>query len=132
MAQDIYAISMTGMAIERAKIEAATQNIANMNTISSNSDHVYKTKSVISEININNFNDYLQNNGSIIEQVSNFKSVYKPEHSQADNKGFIYMPDVNIASEMLLLNSATRAYEANVRAFNAYKSMSAKSLEIGK
>jgi len=132
MAQDIYAISMTGMAIERARIEAATQNIASMNTIASKAENVYKTKSIAQGININNFNEYLEINGSILDQIVKFKSVYKPEHSQADSKGFIYMPDVNLASEMLLLNSATRAYEANVRAFNAYKSMSAKSLEIGK
>ena len=49
--------------------------------------------------------------------------VYKPEHPDANRDGYVAMPNVNIVEEMADMISATRAYEANVTAFNATKSM---------
>ncbi|MCF2860220.1 hypothetical protein L1286_22320 [Pseudoalteromonas sp. SMS1] len=129
MAHDIYAISMSGMSYERARLEAAAHNIAHANTISANATHVVKLKEVAS---VNSFASLLNSDSAHLTEVAQFKAVYKPQHALADEKGFVYMPDVNIASEMLKMNSATRAYEANVKAFNAYKTMSSKSMEIGK
>ncbi len=49
--------------------------------------------------------------------------VYKPSHPDADVNGYLAMPNVNVVEEMADMISATRAYEANVTAFNATKSM---------
>ena len=49
--------------------------------------------------------------------------VYKPGHPDADESGYVAMPNINIVEEMADMISATRAYEANVTAFNATKSM---------
>lgn len=58
--------------------------------------------------------------------------VYDPGHPDADQNGYVEYPNVNIVSEMVDMISATRAYEANVTAFNASKAMFQKSLEIGR
>lgn len=42
------------------------------------------------------------------------------------------MPNVEIVTEMVNMISASRAYEANVTALNASKSMATKALEIGR
>jgi len=60
------------------------------------------------------------------------KMVFDPGHPDADAKGYVAMPNVNIVNEMVDLISASRAYEANVTAINAAKTMAAKALEIGK
>ena len=44
----------------------------------------------------------------------------------------VHMPNVNIVSEMVDLISATRAYEANVQAINAAKTMAREALSIGR
>jgi len=44
----------------------------------------------------------------------------------------VTLPNVNLMEEMVNLMSASRAYEANVTAFNAAKTMALKALEIGK
>ena len=49
--------------------------------------------------------------------------VYKPDHPDANAEGYVAMPNVNIVEEMADMISATRAYEANVTAFNSTKSM---------
>lgn len=61
-----------------------------------------------------------------------FKQVYNPTHPDADEKGMVYMPNVDVLKEMVDMISATRSYEANVTALNASKSMFMKSLDIGR
>jgi flagellar basal-body rod protein FlgC len=56
--------------------------------------------------------------------------VYDPSHPDADENGYVTYPNVNTVTEMTNLIDATRAYEANVTAFNASKSMAMKGLEI--
>ncbi len=49
--------------------------------------------------------------------------MFQPNHPDADAEGYVAMPNVNVVEEMADMISATRAYEANVTAFNATKSM---------
>ena len=57
---------------------------------------------------------------------------YDPSNPDADADGYVMMPNVNSAEEMVDLMAATRAYEANITALNIAKSMAMKALEIGK
>ncbi|GAA3406671.1 flagellar basal body rod protein FlgC [Paenibacillus hodogayensis] len=68
----------------------------------------------------------------VFEDEAPFKQVYNPTHPDADERGYVEMPNVDILKEMVDMMSATRSYEANVTALNATKSMVAKALEIGK
>lgn len=61
-----------------------------------------------------------------------FQQVFDPEHPDANESGYVLMPNVDPLKEMVDLMSATRSYEANVTAFNASKGMFMKALEIGK
>ena len=61
-----------------------------------------------------------------------YKTVYDPNNPEADADGFVTLPNINIVEEMVNMVSASRAYEANVTAFNATKNMALKGLEIGK
>lgn len=58
------------------------------------------------------------------------KMAYDPAHPDADEKGYVAMPNINIVEEMTDMIAATRAYEANVTAFNATKSMAAQALQL--
>ncbi|MBP1991343.1 flagellar basal body rod protein FlgC [Paenibacillus eucommiae] len=68
----------------------------------------------------------------IFEDTSPFKQVYNPTHPDADENGFVMLPNVDMLKEMVDLMSATRSYEANVTALNASKAMISKALEIGR
>lgn len=56
--------------------------------------------------------------------------VYDPAHPDADEKGYVAMPNINIIEEMTDMIAATRAYEANVTAFNATKAMAMQALQL--
>lgn len=58
------------------------------------------------------------------------KLVYDPGHPDANEKGFVEMPNVNVVTEMVDMISASRAYEANVTALQSAKGMAQAALEI--
>lgn len=68
----------------------------------------------------------------ITKDESPFKMVYDPSHPDANQDGYVEMPNINIVAEMVDMITATRAYEANVTAVNSAKSMAMKALDIGR
>lgn len=68
----------------------------------------------------------------IQEEEGNFKLVYEPSHPDANEDGYVLMPNINMVDEMISLIETQRAYEANVTAFNTSKNIYKKALEISK
>ncbi|WP_339063331.1 flagellar basal body rod protein FlgC [Tepidibacillus marianensis] len=68
----------------------------------------------------------------IVDDPTPFKRVYQPNHPDADQNGFVSMPNVDILKEMVDMISASRSYEANVTAINSTKTMLIRALDIGK
>ena len=66
----------------------------------------------------------------IYERADGVKTIYDPSHPDADENGYVTMPNVNTVTEMTNLIDASRSYEANATAFNAAKSMAMKGLEL--
>lgn len=76
-------------------------------------------------------------NGVVVSRITRdyetpFKLVHDPSHPDANEDGYVSMPNIDPLRETIDLMSATRSYEANITAFNANKSMLMKALEIGK
>jgi flagellar basal-body rod protein FlgC len=59
-----------------------------------------------------------------------FKLVYEPGHPDADENGYVKLPNINVVTEMVDMMAASRAFEANTTAINAIKQMAKASLEI--
>lgn len=66
----------------------------------------------------------------VVDQAAGHRLVHDPYHPDADENGYVQMSDINGVSEMVDMMAATRAYEANLAAMRAYRSMVTKSLEI--
>ena len=64
--------------------------------------------------------------------MSEFKYDYNPSHPDADENGYVRMPNIEVVQEMVDMMSAYRAYEANVTALNTFKDMALKTLELGR
>ena len=63
---------------------------------------------------------------------SPLKMIFDPGHPDANEEGYVAMPNVDVVKEMVDLITASRAYEANVAVVNAAKNAAAKALEIGR
>lgn len=145
---DSMNVSATGMTAQRLRMDTISQNIANVNTTKGDDGQAYRRKTVVfQEINDgknfrSHLNRYMQKSNQptsggvkvrqIIEDNSPLTQVYDPSHPDANEQGYVEMPNVNVVEEMTNLISANRSYEANITAFNATKAMAAKALEIGR
>lgn len=134
------------MTAQRLRMDTISQNIANVNTTRGKDGNPYRRKTVVfEEINkgsnfkgmLNDYlNDYSTNGGvkvsKVVEDSAPFIRTYDPTHPDADEEGYVSMPNVNTIEEMTNLISANRSYEANITAFNATKSMVSSALNIGR
>ncbi len=68
----------------------------------------------------------------VIEDLQPGPAIYDPKHPDADDKGYVRMPNVNVMEEMVNMIGASRAYEANVQAVNTTRAMWSRALDIGK
>ena len=139
-----FDISGSGMTAQRLRSDIISQNLANVNSTSSQDGGAYRRKTVVfSEKNATAFSDVLLSTAGtvgsgvkvtkIVEDYETpMSKVYDPAHPDADEDGYVTYPNVNVVTEMTNLIDASRSYEANVTAFNASKSMALKGLEIGK
>lgn len=133
-------ISAYGMGLEKLRQEISSENISRMNqAMPVGSATPPRNMSVIS-IEGMNFNSFIKN-GSIydlgkLEQIrlldGKTKLVHEPKNPLADNQGYVEYPDTDHLVEMVNMLKAARAYEANVKAFNAAKVMQEEALKMGK
>lgn len=140
-----FDISASGMTAERQRLDIAAENISNAETTRTASGGTYRRKMVVlQEVPATSFrtrfNSLLNRTVSkggvkvteIVEDQRDLNPVYNPDHPDANEEGYVMMPNVDLVKETIDGMSATRAYEANITAFNAMKLMAQKALDIGK
>jgi len=66
----------------------------------------------------------------VVDDPTPFPVVYDPGHPDADADGYLQMPNVSVVEEMVDMMTALRAYEANITAIDATKSMLGRTLDI--
>lgn len=134
-------INASGLSAERLRMDTVSSNIANANATRTEEGGPYRRKIAVFQESLkrelSNSGGYkLRSNGvkavGIVEDKSPLRKVYDPEHPDANEEGYVEMPNVNILNEMIDMMVATRAYEANTTALNASKAMYLKALEIGR
>ncbi|TDX51937.1 flagellar basal body rod protein FlgC [Orenia marismortui] len=135
-----FNISASGLTAQRLRMDLISSNIANANTTKAEDGKPYRRKLPVfsaklkDEINKFDTGEDIGNGvevSSIQESKEPYKLVYNPNHPEANESGYVEMPNINIVSEMTDMISATRAYEANVTALNSAKSMAQSALKIG-
>lgn len=141
---DSINISSSALTAEKTRMDIISKNIANANTTRATGGLPYRRQMAVYEENKNDqFSSYLDRstnkfngNGVVISEVvedeTPFKLKYEPGHPDADENGYVMLPNVDVVSEMVNMIDAQRAYEANVTAMNTTKSMLMKALEIGR
>ena len=135
-------INSSGLTLERMKLDTVSSNIANVNTTRTENGGPYQRKEVVfqemvqRERNSLNKTTELVSSGvkvtKIQESDEGMRLVYNPDHIDADDEGYVLMPNVNLLDEMIALMEAQRCFEANATALKASKAMLNKALEISK
>jgi len=141
---DALRIGSSGLSAQRLRMNVIASNLANIQTTRTPQGGPYQRKDVVFAAG-NDFSSF----GSILESrmkpalpevkvvgILNdprpFKMKYDRYHPDANEQGYVAMPNVNLIEEMINMISASRSYEAGVTAINATKNMALKALEIGR
>lgn len=135
-----FDVAASGMEAQRLRLNTISSNLANVNTTRGADGGPYRRKDVIFEA-ATSFQSVLNGTSTastpvkvqgIVEDQRPFKVVYEPGHPDADQNGYLKLPNVSVVEEMVNMISAMRAYEANVNAFRTSKDMMSSALEIGR
>lgn len=141
--------SASALTAQRLRMDVVSSNIANAQTTRATMNEQgefepYRRKMVEIAPKENSFQSYLHHAGQtegesggvkvtgITEDETPFKLAYNPSHPDANEDGYVELPNVDPLKEMVDLMSATRSYEANITSLNASKNMLMKALEIGR
>ncbi len=144
-------ISASGLAAQRVRMNVIASNLANINTTKTDDGGPYRRKDVffrptqVQELGEGNFAKGRATFGKaldrelrgveisrVVEDQKDPRLVYNPTHPDADDRGYVAMPNINLITEIVTMMNAQRSYEANVTAINATKAMINKSLTIGR
>jgi flagellar basal-body rod protein FlgC len=123
-------IAASGMSAERVRVDAASSNLANAETTRGPDGQPYRRLDPV-------FNAVEREDGAVLVEVAGMRkdqsaprSVYMPDHPDADGNGFVLLPNVNPVHEVVNLMSAQRGYDANATAFETSKALIQRALDI--
>ena len=136
-------VSASGLSAQRLRMNLISANLANMNTTRTKTGGPYRRQDPVfsAQAPATSFREMLRNRRKeMVKEVAVIGIVqdrrqpirrYDPQHPEADENGYVALPNINVMEEMVNMISATRSYEANVTAIKAAKDMALKALEIG-
>ncbi|MFN3690533.1 MAG: flagellar basal body rod protein FlgC [Fimbriimonadales bacterium] len=126
-------VSSSGLSAERLRMDLIADNLANANTTRTPDGQPYRRKvAVFQPITPT---PTMPGGVRVVQIVADNtppRLVYEPGHPDADANGYVAYPNVDIVHEMVDMITASRAYEANIQAFNAAKNMFLRTLDIGR
>lgn len=129
---NIFNVAGSAMSAQGHRLNTVASNLANADSSTSATGQPYRPKQVVFEAvegaNPGSASVKVQ---QVVEDTTPPRMVYEPGHPQADEKGYVAMPNVNVVEEMVNMISATRSYQTNVETMNAAKTLLLKTLTIG-
>jgi flagellar basal-body rod protein FlgC len=125
---------------ERIRMDVISQNIANANVTKDVDGKPYQRQEVVFESVLRAQQEMdSPDAGSRTVQIARVqrdsrpaRMVYNPGHPDADAKGMVAMPNINIHQEMVDMIASSRSYEANLAVVKNARTMAMQALSIGK
>ncbi len=122
-------IAVSGLRAEATRMNVFANNIANSNTSKTSSGGPYRRQMAI----LSTEGDLLQ--GVKVEEVvpdmlSAFKRVHSPGHPDADENGYVSMPNVQLPTEIMKMMASSRAYQANAAVLKRYQDVMDVTIEL--
>ena len=137
----------SGLTAQQLRLDVISENITNSQTTRTEGGGAYRRKVVVfqAEGTRSPFQAALDRArgavssgreggvrvAQIVEDPSDLKLVYDPAHPDANEEGYVELPNVDTVKEITDAMAAAQAYSANVTAFNVLKQVASKGLEIG-
>lgn len=132
-------ISATGLTAERMRMEVTANNIANAFSTRTAEGGPFRRQDLVFATILGDQQQQVQGMtgglggvevAEIVDDPTPFEVINIPGHPDADAQGNVLMPNVRLPLEMVNLVTASRAYEANVRAAQSFVQNAQQALTI--
>ena len=131
-----FDVSGSAMTATSIRMNLVASNLANVNSAASSVEGTYKSRQAIFKTVVDQF----QNDPAIakvavdriIESEAPLKAQYQPHHPNANEEGYVFMPNVNPIEAMANMIDASRSYQTNVEVLNTTKQLLMRTINLGK
>ncbi len=139
---NVFDIAGSAMSAQSVRLNTTASNMANAESVSSSEGETYRARKPVFELkqmeNLQSGSAPLGaqagqgvNVAGIVESDAPLRQEYNPDHPMADEKGYVYYPNVNVVEEMADMISASRSFQINAEIMNTAKQMMQKALTLG-
>jgi flagellar basal-body rod protein FlgC len=132
---DVFNIAGSAMSAQTLRLNVTASNLANVDSVGSSAEQTYRARQPVFESVMGSFMGGDQSVGvrvsQIVESQAPLRQQYQPEHPDANEEGYVYLPNVDPIEEMANMISASRAYQNNVELVNTSKEMLLRTLTLG-
>ena len=123
-------IAVSGLRAQGKKMQVISSNVANARSTDNGNGEPYRKLDAVFKTNGDKDGIGGVSIDEILTDMSDFPTVLKPGHPNADENGYVSMPNVQVEVEMMNLAVAARAYQANNAVLKRYQDMVESTLEL--
>lgn len=132
---DTMSIAGSALDAQSTRLNTIASNMANAHTVAGSAEDTYVARYPVFQAVL----DDVDGSGSrlgvsvvdVVEAGGEPRKEFNPNHPLADEDGFIYRPDINAATEMANMMSASRSFQNAVEAINTAKQLALRTLTLG-
>jgi len=121
-------IAISGLRAQGKHMEVISSNVANARTVDAGKGEPYRRLEAMFKTDGEGITGVSLD--EIVPDMGEFLKILDPGNPKADEHGYVAMPNVNLPIEMINLNIALRAYQANAAVLKRYQRMVETTLEL--
>lgn len=132
----VFDVAGSAMSAESLRLNVTASNMANANSVSSSEGGTYRARQPVFAAMLEQATGGQQASvgvqvKGVVESQAPLQQQYNPNHPQANEEGYIFLPNVNMVEEMANMISASRSYQSNVEVINTAKQLMLRTLTMG-
>ncbi|NDY97099.1 flagellar basal body rod protein FlgC [Wenzhouxiangella limi] len=133
----VFDIAGSGMSAQSVRLNTTASNLANANSVSTTEEGAYRSRQPLFQAALDRAaggNDATVGVRvlGIMESSAEPQRLFEPGNPQADEEGYVYKSNVNIAEEMANMISASRSFQNNIEVLNTSKDLMMRTLNLGR
>lgn len=126
-----FDIASSGLRATRKWMDAVSDNIANVNTVSRTSESAFRARMIVAEAEQYGGAGGVRVRGALFGDGEG-RTVYQPDHPLADQEGYVKLPDIDMGDQMTQLIIAQRGYQMNLNVVERAKDAYSQALQLGR
>ncbi len=131
----VFDIAGSGMSAQSVRLNTTASNLANANSVSTTEEEAYRSRQPVFQTAL----EQARGGASagvrvlgVVESNATPQRLFEPGNPLADEQGYVYKSNVNIAEEMANMISASRSFQNNIEVLNTSKELMLRTLNLGR